>query len=706
MKKAQIFIIIFLLISGLNTFAQNRIKLIEKTELINTEKSFNCKEHYIEHEGEKQLYFEFSAFEEEFVLRLYPSGRYKNYKFNIVSTTDYEIIDSVFFIDEEYYQTKIIFKRIIDNPRLSIKISALAEDGKVYINEIPLFPVAVMECDFVSIPEDIFIGEESLLEIFTNLPQNIVVSSKWNSTGNFNYRVLRRRNNLLVNLIVTKTGREEMDLYLKLKRPIFDKAGELQYKYVPLNINLNVKGSRLAFINSSEKEIVFDLETREQGVEIQVDYHAQLKMQTTYRIEAQEEAGGALIAELFTKSRLANNKVLCVLRTYNYHNQSDGFLYLKEGDAAKFITNFSVVPHTNIEKIKIMRDASAWQETNIVYPGEDLLIRLEGQSLQRASFTIEDLIIESGDTLINRDNILEFRASVPINIRRRTLQIMDKGIPTGKNLNVREYSKFRSYDYILVDYGAGEKYIDMISGPQFHSKTIQDIVISFDHDLIDDEMFHGVQNFDLDIRITGSKGEVYEVLSLKNNVVVPGALSPRFAYYDRKNAVSRINLNQYLRRKTYDLEDWVKIELVFKPTDTKNTGRDDIKTIDIIVQRDFRFDIDVSFPAGLITKKFDGESGYGNLSGISMAMIAQFSFYQKDKIARFKPYKIGAGFIAINALNFSETAKRDMGIVVIGSLYPTTRSTRMTFPLYFGGGYLLNDAKMFVLLGPGIRVSL
>ncbi len=686
--------------------AQNRINLVEKTELINTEKSFNSKDNIIEHEGEKQLYFEFRAIEEEFVLRLYPARRYKNYSFNIVGTSDYEIIDSVFFINDEYYQTKIVFKRIVDNPRLSLKISAQSEDGKIFISEVPLFPIAVMECDFVSIPDDTFIGEESILEIFTNLPQNIEISSRWSSSGNFNYRILRRRNEILVNLIITKTGREEMDLFLNLKRPIRDENGKLKYKYGPLKINLNVKGSRLAFLNSSEKEVVFDQESREQGIEVQLDYHAQLKMQTTYRIEAQEQAGGALIAEIFTKSRLANNKVLCVLRTYNYHNQSDGFLYLKEGDAARFITNFSVVPHTNIEKIKIMREGTAWQETNVVYPGEDIIIRLEGQSLQRASIAIEDLIIQSGDTLLNRDNIIELRATVPINIRRRTLQIMDNNSPTGKNLVVREYSKFRSYDYILIDYGAGEKYIDMISGPQFYNRTIQDIIITFDHDLIDDEMFHGVQSIDLDIRITGSKGEVFEVLSLNNNVVVPGALSPRFAYYDRRNAVTRINLNQYLRRKTYDLDDWAKIELVFKPTDTKGTRRDDIKTIDIIVQRDFRFDIDVSFPAGLITKKFDGESGYGNLSGISMAMIAQFSFYQKDKIARFKPYKIGAGFIAINALNFSETAHRDMGIVVIGSLYPTTRSTRMTFPLYFGGGYLLNDAKAFVLLGPGIRVSL
>jgi hypothetical protein len=46
-----------------------------------------------------------------------------------------------------------------------------------------------------------------------------------------------------------------------------------------------------------------------------------------------------------------------------------------------------------------------------------------------------------------------------------------------------------------------------------------------------------------------------------------------------------------------------------------------------------------------------------------MAMIGQFSFYDPERIGKFKPYKIGAG-------------------------------------------YFLGDKKFFVLVGPGIRISL
>ena len=60
-----------------------------------------------------------------------------------------------------------------------------------------------------------------------------------------------------------------------------------------------------------------------------------LRMQKTYRLESQEEPGGSLIGEIFTKSSLANNRVLCILRVYNYHRKPDGYLYIKDGDVAR-----------------------------------------------------------------------------------------------------------------------------------------------------------------------------------------------------------------------------------------------------------------------------------------------------------------------------------------------------------------------------------
>ncbi len=90
-------------------------------------------------------------------------------------------------------------------------------------------------------------------------------------------------------------------------------------------------------------------------------------------------------------------------------------------------------------------------------------------------------------------------------------------------------------------------------------------------------------------------------------------------------------------------------------------------------------------------------------------MMAQFSFYKNKKVAKAKPYKFGAGFLAFNAFNFSENnTSRDIGVVVLASLYPLPSKdrSRLSFPLYAGGGYFLSESKWFLLFGPGIRVSL
>ena len=62
---------------------------------------------------------------------------------------------------------------------------------------------------------------------------------------------------------------------------------------------------------------------------------------------------------------------------------------------------------------------------------------------------------------------------------------------------------------------------------------------------------------------------------------------------------------------------------------------------------------------------------------------------------------------ALNAFNLgSSSANRDLGVVILGSVYPTRREAKFTFPLYLGGGYLLGTTQWFFMLGPGIGVRL
>ena len=167
-----------------------------------------------------------------------------------------------------------------------------------------------------------------------------------------------------------------------------------------------------------------------------------------------------------------------------------------------------------------------------------------------------------------------------------------------------------------------------------------------------------------------------------------------------------INLNDFINNKTSNLQEWSTIDLEFSHQHDKYASDGYTKKVKIYLSRKINYDIDVSFPAGLLILKA-GENDFSNFGGISFAMMAQMSFYHPNKVAKLRPFKFGAGFIALDAFNFSDnSSNRDLGLVVLGSLYPTSSENRLSFPLFVGYGYLLKQQKTFFLIGPGIRVRL
>jgi hypothetical protein len=194
-------------------------------------------------------------------------------------------------------------------------------------------------------------------------------------------------------------------------------------------------------------------------------------------------------------------------------------------------------------------------------------------------------------------------------------------------------------------------------------------------------------------------------------VVCPDGSSVRAAFYqDKQCQVGNISLNSLLSyRKTYALDDWSTMIITVKHTQSQYQEPGFSQKLELVLQRRVKFDIDISFPAGLLTKQINSDvKGYNSFNGISLATLAQFSFYNPNKINKLRPYKVGAGFVAFNAFNLSNSSgvERELGLVVLGSVYPTRSDAKFTFPLYLGGGYLLNKGKLFIMLGPGIGVRL
>lgn len=636
--------------------------------------------------------------------------------FVLVSSGDYSVIDSLRRIGDRHYRFKVRFINLTKSDFL--KFSFLFNDLQIGMErtiEQNLFPFTDTQVRFFPVNDELYIGEEKIFELVTNNIENIEEVLDWEKSEGLDYRLSTRFNQLRLHVIPNRLGSQILSVQLKTRKPFIAENGQISYLLPPIEHEFTVRQSRLQFLNVDEGEITMDDQVNKEGTEIQLDYSPGLQLEKTYRIEDQEEKGGPLIAELYTKTLLTNNKVLCIIRSYGLHRESDGYLYIKDGDDAKFITNFNITPKTIITRLSILKDGTSWSDDPGVFPGEVVDVRVEGQALHKANLRWEDVENLTPDSALRNENFVLFKLRIPLNISKRNIQLYNHGEPVGKLLQVKEYQVARDFDYLKLNYGDGDVTVSEITGLLMHDRTIRDILIDFDRNLIDaGDKLHGKQYLKVDLKITGRKNELIELNTIDNIVVVPGERSPRAPFYNKKDeTTTAISLNKILRKKTYDLEDWAKIEITIENKKEYYEGKGFKKVIELYVQKDYTFDIDVSFPAGLLINTF-GDAGdtkqYQSFGGISMAMIAQFSFYDAERPGKFKPYRIGAGFLAINAFNLTdatdEEAGRDMSLVVLGSIYPTRKDVKLTFPLYLGGGYMLNRGKWFVLLGPGIRVSL
>ena len=708
-------LIICLLLLQVNIYGQLNGTFYSRFEIYTDTLKFDSRTDFIYVNGEKQYFFEYSNNDSPVVLfKFWCEDENLNLFFH--QSAEYEILDSLKKIDNQYW-LKIRFKNLTLSDFLNLHFYTKQESEiKNFI--INLLPVTSTYAKIYPSENELFIGEEKQFEIVTNNTDNLNYNGDWTEGNKIDYRIAEQNGKLYLHVIPNETGKISLDVPLRTKKPLL-KNGKLSYTYLNIKYEFSVKSSRLNFLSIDKKEITLDEYSRVNGIEIQLENSWQLAMNKTYRIEGQEVKGGALIAEIFTKQRLSNNKILCVFRPYNYHRISSGYLYIKDGDLVKSITNVNITPKTQINAINILRSGNNWIQSNVAYPGETIEVRLNGEGMHKASFIFEGLENMSKDSALINENQVQYKFHIPENIAYKKINIYNHGQPTGNYLKVLENKKARKFDYIFLNYGDISPNLTSAKSPILYEKTVKDVILTFNNNKIDQDMLYGPQYLDLEIRITGRHNELIEMRTIEDIIVCPDESSPRYAHYPTSKCITEdISLNKYIRKKTYDLDDWSRIEL--KLTNKKevygNEGYE--KEIEIVLKKNFTFDVDVSFPAGLITiSKQDvtddqgnvtgTEVGFGSLSGISMAMIAQFSFYHPQKIAKYRPYKIGAGFLAFNAFNFSEdNQNRDVGMVILGSLYPTTKDTKLTFPLYVGGGYFLKAEKWFMTIGPGIRVKL
>lgn len=685
-----------------NGFGQTSFKdhFSEVKVLLDTNE-YSFTENKVEVQNTLKLPFEFKKSSPTALFKLYPiMDSVVDKVYELLPSRDYTILDSMTLQIEGYYQFKIRFNNLLNDQFIALKLKHFET-----VMEIPLLPYSHTYATIYPGDSELYIGEEKTFDLVSNRVDNIVLQSLWVQKKNYEYRLHQDHGDVKVSILPTKSGKVEFKLPLNLHRPNVQE-GEIQYKLPVQEFQFMVKGSRLKFLQFDERQVVWE-HRNQKGIELQIDSHRSLEMNKTYRIEDTEEKGGPLIAELYTVRRLSNDKMLCMFRPYNYHRISDGYLFIKDNDNAKFITNINILPEPEIKQVSILREGGTWVNSKQIFPGETVEIRLEGEGLSRVDFKFEDLIDLTTDSILQNDVISHYLLKVPIGIRKKSINIYNGNKMTGVKLDIQEYRRPRKLDFVIIEYGGTPIIANEVNQPILHNGTIGDVSLTFDADYIDEAFqLYGKQFLELEVRIKDENNRLIEKQIIDDIVVCPGSNSPRsFSYTTPDGCMNDgVSINDYLSNKTYSLDNWSTVELIVKHRKNVYNGRGHTERIEIIKEKQVTFDVDLSIPAGLIIKKV-GVPGFPGLSGISLSMLAQFSFYKKDEIQKLRPFKVGAGFLAKNAFNFNPDAERDLGIVILGSVYPTKKDRKFSFPLYAGMGYFLNEDTFFYLIGPGIRIN-
>ncbi|WP_201978271.1 hypothetical protein [Hymenobacter rubidus] len=662
-------------------------------------------------QGVPTLYFWYRRDDETVELRLYPANPANAKPVRLRRSPDYQQLDSLSKEDDGSLRTRLKFQNLTTSRFLRLVVEQASDSaGRTPSRqEVPLLPLARTSLALRVTDNELFVGEEKVFELTSSNPRNVHTTGEWMRGPEFDYRLVAEANGTLrLHVLPNQLGVRTLAVKLQTERPTLVAGNRLSYQLPVLKQEFNVKASRLRFLSPDQRSVTMDDVSRRRGVELILDNGRSFELHRTYRIEDQEEAGGALIAEIFTRQYLSNDRVLCYFRPYNIHRQTAGYLYIKENDAPRYLTNLDITPQTVIRNVQVLHRGGEWTPGLSVSPGETVDVRLEGDGLQKARISFEDLPVVPSDSSVRTDSRLVYRVHVPVSFDKRKSTIYNLGQPTGYTLNIKEFQRPHPLDFVSVAYGDAARPITRLNGPVLYDGTIRDVVFQFNPNGIDKaDQLYGKQYLTFEIRTVNSKGDLVEQRAVESLLVCPGDNSPRAAFYaDKQCRTDPLSLNTILSRKTYDLDEWSRILVTVKHQASQYGETGYTQTVELVLKRRYKFDIDVSFPAGLLTRK-QGESSYGDLGGISLATLAQFSFYSPNKINRLRPYKIGAGFVALNAFNLgSSSANRDLGLVILGSVYPTRREAKFTFPLYLGGGFLLGTSRWFYMLGPGIGVRL
>lgn len=707
MKKAilSIFLISVLSISS------NAQKIIEDVIITTDSADYAFSALPIQIRRSNYLYFVLDNPSQEVQVTIKTSSSTNIVGIKFIKSPGYEQLDSIIKTGDNTYVVDIRFTNIFDIgfPKLVFEINT-KEGTKV--EEAKLYPFIFPTLEDLSPQIEIFNSQEVTIPLPIKNPTLIKYNSAWKTEGILDFKLIKTPKGPSLTIRPNAVGLQTLTVGLKSRKPFLNEHGNATSELFDFKITVRVVRSKFNYLNFTESTYFFE-PRGEKAITVWFDYNPNIKLNKTYRIEDQEGPGGRLIGEIYTRAYVENqNRVIGSMRTYSLHQMEGGLLYIKEGDRNRFFTNFNIAPKPYIEKVEILRPGKEWTGSHIVYPGEEIELKIQGTGLSTSEINFSDgKHLAIPDTVRKNNQVRYFTLTIPVNIKERSIPISLNQNTTSFELLVNEYQRPRKLDFITINYGDGDHEItsEKFYKPALYDNEIGEVVIVAHLDEIDDKnRFYGVQYVDVEIRLWDKNNRQIESRKVEGLKLVPDNTSLRSLGYNHtseSNAVLRIN--DVLVNKTHDLRPWSKIEITVEHDKDKYGGNGYKSKAIIYRSHKMAVDIEVSFPAGLFVAQV-GQPDVNSLTGLSIATMANFTFYKKGEIKKQNPLRLGIGFIALNAINSvtgNPDAEGDIGAVSLLSFQPLHSESKINFPLYAGFGYLFNSQNLFFLIGPGVKFT-
>ena len=661
--------------------------------------------------GQSYFYFEPHTANPEYEISIRWSDQPRIRAVQLLPSPDYRLVDSLRLVEGEGAVGRIQLLGADQTLPPRLVFALRMADSTLVNRSLRLYPYYRPILVESTLSTELYRDEEKAISVPVQFPQELDLPSGWRQEGTLSYRWQREGEQLKLILKCSEVGRQSVRLPLNTRRPYLNDQGLATQQVGFLQIQVESKPSPLSYLNLDQRDVFYEAMGAGATL-VQMNRAPGLRVGRTYRIEDQEGPGGRLVAELFVRAYVDNqDKMLGVLRTYALHREEEGYLYLKAQEQARFFTNFNILAKPSLQRVSVLRPGQDWTQSLTVYPGEELELRMEGEGLEKATFKLgEGSYALTPDSARQSNTARYFSVTIPVDVKESRIGLSMNGHPSSFELLVREHSKAHDLNFVQIDYGQGPQ---IFTAPRFdkpatHEGEIRDITVSFRPYLLDEEGdLHGVQYLEVEVRITGPDKKLIEIREINDIKVLPAPVSPRYAYYDASKAtLGVIRLNDYLANKTYDWQPWTQAEITVrhKSGTYANTGQ--TRKVTIIPSQRLALQLEVSFPAGLLTKKFN-EPGIGSLTGISTAALVQASFYTPGRINKLSPWKVGGGFLALNALTGlnDDPEEKDLGVLGMVSFYPINTDSKVKFPLHAGIGYLFKSNTMFMVVGPGVQVN-